>query len=950
MLFKLALANLRAHRIRLALAVTATALAVSLVVSITSGFASLDRMIRSFTMAYLGSVDFEIDRPIQGLKPGLSQAIVDELKKDPRVRDAYGRIQRDTHPIREDGGILFNIPSVTLFGINPAVDSYVKVMRPIGGRWFGPGERDSIVVDSNLAGKLDLKVGDTLRFPGQSGVLEVKVSGVVKVPTIIGGLFMSAFVPLDRLQSFIDPQDPAGFDRIRGEFKPDAFDKMFIMDWQSRLKQYGRDIEIESKRESRDKLDANLRGMRIVSVWASSISILAAGFIIFSTLSMGVAERRRQLAMLRAVGATRLQVALLVVIEALTLAVLGVVIGLPLGIGMIHALAVIAPGMFTEGVALDGLGMLWAAFSCTGAALLASLIPAIIASRASPLEAMTHQANTPKARFPIRSLVAGAILTSLDTIVVFCPLDDLGRRIGSAYLAEHGHEVMVYVRFALTVPCLMIGLFLIAPTVVLIVEKLLGRVLAMVTKTRVELLRQQLSGSSWRAAGTAAALMVGLTVLVVMNAQGRSTLQAWRIPTRFPDVFLFVNAGMGTLENKQLDIVRNTPGVKPQRVLPIRVTIPGLGDNFFELASWVRTPQRTMFVATDPALLLEMMDLDFRAGNVDDARRMLVSGRRVTLADGSVLHGTIDVQSIESFDASAGKLPAPIEFTTLKGDHRTLMPDAVQRIERGRYLLVTNEVMRLKGLTVGDIMPLQSMGVGHDHFEYTIVGVVWSPGVDVIINAFDLPNRVEAQTAFAVFGTTYDIERDFNQYNARLIAADLDKGINSKVIQKQLQERVNVLGLTVIDVREFRDNLVDTFGRILGFMSLIAWSAMLVASLGVGNAVIAGVRSRQWQFGVLRSIGLTSSQLLRLVLIEGLLLGACGVALGLLGGVILSVNARAFYAEIVGFEPPMVIPWDVMILGSVAVLLLALAMSAWPAITTSRREPLGLLQAGRAAS
>ncbi|HEX3356364.1 MAG TPA: FtsX-like permease family protein, partial [Tepidisphaeraceae bacterium] len=133
-------------------------------------------------------------------------------------------------------------------------------------------------------------------------------------------------------------------------------------------------------------------------------------------------------------------------------------------------------------------------------------------------------------------------------------------------------------------------------------------------------------------------------------------------------------------------------------------------------------------------------------------------------------------------------------------------------------------------------------------------------------------------------------------------------------------------------------------------LSLVAYAAMAVASLGVTNTVMAGVRTRRWQFGILRSIGVTRGQLLRLVMAEAVLLGIIGCFLGLGAGALMSMNANALSALIVGYRPPLVIPWRPIDLGLISVMLIALLASLWPAYSVARTEPLSLLQAGRAAT
>jgi putative ABC transport system permease protein len=125
---------------------------------------------------------------------------------------------------------------------------------------------------------------------------------------------------------------------------------------------------------------------------------------------------------------------------------------------------------------------------------------------------------------------------------------------------------------------------------------------------------------------------------------------------------------------------------------------------------------------------------------------------------------------------------------------------------------------------------------------------------------------------------------------------------------------------------------------------------MAVASLGVTNTIMASIRSRRWSFGILRSIGVTRGQLLRLVLAEATLLGLVGCALGLTAGALLSLDARGLSRIWIGFVPPVSVPWAIIATGTAAILLISIAASLFPAWSVSRSEPLSLLQAGRAAA
>ena len=87
---KLVLSNLLARKSRASLTVAAVALSVSLVVSVTSGYASVEAMAYNFAARYMGSADLIITR--RGIASNLfSESLVDELRKDPEVKRVTGR-------------------------------------------------------------------------------------------------------------------------------------------------------------------------------------------------------------------------------------------------------------------------------------------------------------------------------------------------------------------------------------------------------------------------------------------------------------------------------------------------------------------------------------------------------------------------------------------------------------------------------------------------------------------------------------------------------------------------------------------------------------------------------------------------------------------------------------------------------------------------------------------
>ncbi len=416
----------------------------------------------------------------------------------------------------------------------------------------------------------------------------------------------------------------------------------------------------------------------------------------------------------------------------------------------------------------------------------------------------------------------------------------------------------------------------------------------------------------------------------------------------------------------------------------------------FSFALAAMNPEATMFFGIDPKLAFKMMELDFRQGSVGDAQRVLTAGKELTLADGSTVRGTVadtgDAFSVTDVFGKTRKIAKAAlaqvrdggfqkitlnDGTALTG---TLTPVTVKKVDyydvemlddnaavtrvkkssitsmqpwgyalaHGRFLLVTNEFKELKHLGVGDDFPLKN--TINQVVHYTICGVVWSPGIDVMVSVFDMGRQFDQRTASSVFGTVDDARRDFGTERIYLFAANLKPGVEREDIMKQIKTTIRVEGLCAGDVRHIKDMITKGLFRLLHLVSVVAYAAMAVASLGMTNTVMAGIRTRRWQFGVLRSIGVTRGQLLRLVLCEAALLGIIACIMGLSAGAIMSKDAYQFLLNQSGYNPGISVPWPVVIFGVVIVMVISIAASLWPAIAVSRSEPLQLLQAGRAAS
>ena len=111
--------------------------------------------------------------------------------------------------------------------------------------------------------------------------------------------------------------------------------------------------------------------------------------------------------------------------------------------------------------------------------------------------------------------------------------------------------------------------------------------------------------------------MVGLATLVVLQVQGHSTLSGWKLPDKFPDIF--IAKPFGGVKAQDAAKLADIPGVRQNEIMPIAIASPGLPPGFFGLAQAMIMPDATMFFGVDPDKAFKLMELDFLEGSPADA-------------------------------------------------------------------------------------------------------------------------------------------------------------------------------------------------------------------------------------------------------------------------------------------------------------------------------------------
>jgi putative ABC transport system permease protein len=173
-----------------------------------------------------------------------------------------------------------------------------------------------------------------------------------------------------------------------------------------------------------------------------------------------------------------------------------------------------------------------------------------------------------------------------------------------------------------------------------------------------------------------------------------------------------------------------------------------------------------------------------------------------------------------------------------------------------------------------------------------------------------------------------------------VIAIYLAPGADAGAVRRQVNERMAKVGQTVtISNAEIRREILAIFDRTFRVTYALELIAVAIALLGIVNTLLTSVLERQRELATLRAIGASAGQIRRLVLWEGLYLGALGAGLGVAGGVALSlllihvVNKQSF-----GWTIHFHFPVWLVLQGIVLAVGAALAASYLPALWAARQS------------
>jgi putative ABC transport system permease protein len=513
-----ALKGLAGRKIRALL----TALAIVIGVSMVSGtFILTDTMQKSFNGLFDASYA-KTDAVIQGKEivkdstngsgVTLSASLLDKVKQLPEVEAAGGVVMPEevngADIIGKDG------KAVAKESIGTSYDTANARFSPLNlksGAW--PHGSDQVAIDAGTAKKEHYEVGDSVVVDTATGQHKYEITGTASYGEVDSLGFGSIAVwDLDTAQKVLDRN--GRYDAISIAAKSGTSPAQLVKAVQP-LVPSNVEVQDSAKQAEQDAKDVNdgMNSIRMVLLGFGGIALLVGAFVIFNTLSITVAQRTREFATLRTLGASRKQVLRAVRLEGFVIGLIGSVIGLVAGLaiakGMIALFSMMGVDLPEASTVLQTRTVIVSLLLGTGITLLASILPARRATRVPPIAAVREGSTLPPTRMAAHSHNAGVGVTLASLAAILLGIFAGGVSALAVGLLLGGGVLGLF-----------FGIALLAPRLVKPLASVVGLPARRAGGVAGELAGANAVRNPGRTASTAAALMIGLTLVTVVAVLG----------------------------------------------------------------------------------------------------------------------------------------------------------------------------------------------------------------------------------------------------------------------------------------------------------------------------------------------------------------------------------------------------------------------------------------------
>lgn len=445
---------------------------------------------------------------------GLSPSTVDTIATTPGVDVVAPTLERRTYLGIDLIGPGDDLPPpVVVVGIDPTAEPLLHDLTLAAGAALDRSDEPSALITATLAREDGLALGSTITIQGPEAPTAARVIGILAGDGPWAGASGRAVVlPLAVAQTAFAETAVTRVDLGLADGVDPA---VVTAGLETTL--LAQPYALSTPRDVGAAMRASTGDFAATTALIAAVALFAGAFLIFNTLSMTVVERVRELGLLRAAGATRVQLMSFILVQAVVIGVVGSLAGVGLGVILAGAVAVMVgtvgdvpltgPSVDVRSVlAALGIGLL--------ITFVAAVEPARRAGRIPPVEALKARQDPPASRRArLRWLVGIVALVGIaGWLVRPGSLDD-----ASAIRAAAVYGVLLAA--ALLVPLLLPALAGVA-----------GRPFALVARLEERIARASLLRDRSRATMTVGALTIGLAMVVALGGvggQARAAAGAW---------------------------------------------------------------------------------------------------------------------------------------------------------------------------------------------------------------------------------------------------------------------------------------------------------------------------------------------------------------------------------------------------------------------------------------
>jgi putative ABC transport system permease protein len=609
-MWKTTVRNLVAHRLRLLLTAVAIVFGVAFVSGVLTLSATVSDGYRKAAATDLKDVAVGMRATDDAVRdhqvPKLDQELVDKIRALPGVSAVRAANSGYTAIVGKDGERMGGRRNTGGTTFSPGADGQDPEFRFTAGR--GPVRAGEVAIDERAAREAGFRPGDRIRVVVDGPVLDELLVGTFTTDDAryeLGGTI--TLFDRDTAQSLFG--EPGSYGDIAVHAEPETTEEALLAEI-APLTPRGAETKTGDalRADQQADIEASAKGLTQSLLVFAGIALFVGTFIIANTFTMLVAQRTREFALLRAIGATRRQVSRAVLVEATALGLVSGIAGYLLGIGFCQGLraifdavdAELPPGPVvvspTAVAAALGVGVL--------VTVVAAWLPAHRASSIPPVAALRSDLPPSAKNLRVRN-TAGALLTASGVAVVY--------GVGRVDDKTNGDLMLVMGGGFLALA----GVIMLVPLLSTPVLRLLGRPLTAAFGVAGKLARENAVRNPRRTAATASALMIGLILVSSLSVVGSSLKKELdRVALRGISADYGVELVSGTpMDAGMADMLRGVPGVSA--VSPVVSAEVGIGGT------------QTGVTAMDAATGMDLLHADFTEGGPEGlGTGLLVDERR----------------------------------------------------------------------------------------------------------------------------------------------------------------------------------------------------------------------------------------------------------------------------------------------------------------------------------